>query len=87
MSTIHYSDYSGPRPVVWEQFTFDGKTGERRIVRTAVEARSHPANGGGTPFEYDAYVPDEIEHADPVLSASLSRVLPEPNTTIVRLTS
>lgn len=27
------------------------------------------------PFDYDAYVPDEIADADPILSASLSRVL------------
>ena len=38
-------DSRGEATVVWEQSTFDGKT-ERRSVRLAVEARSHPANGG-----------------------------------------
>ncbi len=49
----------GEATVVWEQFASDGETpecrrgqrqrrctGEQMIVRTAVEARSHPANGG-----------------------------------------
>jgi hypothetical protein len=40
-------DSRGEATVVWEQSTFDGKKGKRRrSVRFAVEARSHPANGG-----------------------------------------
>jgi hypothetical protein len=40
-------DSRGEVTVVWEQSTFDGKTGkERSSVRLAVEARSHPAGGG-----------------------------------------
>jgi hypothetical protein len=39
-------DSRGEATVVWEQSTFDGKTGKKRSsVRLAVEARSHPVNG------------------------------------------
>ncbi|HUN79724.1 MAG TPA: Fic family protein [Solirubrobacteraceae bacterium] len=50
----------------------------RLVKRRWTPDPSLPMDGRlGAPFDYEAYVPDEIADTDPVLSASLARVLHE----------